>query len=124
MSVIYSNALKDTRMQAVQAAIDGGGAAGSIEVCTASYAAVLASIPLVRPSFSEAAQAITMLGVPRSATASATGTATVARIKDSTGAVVVNGLTVGTAGSDIVMNAVAVTSGQTVTITSGAILHG
>lgn len=124
MSVVYSNALKDARMTAVITAIDGGPAAATLEVCTASYAAVLATITLADPSFSEAAQAITMLGVPRSATAAASGTAAAARIKDSTGAVIVNGLTCGTSGTDIVLNNATINSGATVTITSGAILHG
>jgi hypothetical protein len=36
---------------------------------------------------------------------------------------VVTGLTVGTSGSDINLNSVSITNGQTVTLTSGTITH-
>lgn len=124
MAVQYANTLKDTRMNAVITAVDAGAAAGTLEICTSGYAAVLAIIPLNKPSFTEASQAITMSGVPKSGTASATGTAANARIKDSNANVIVNGLTVGTSGSDINLNSTSISNGQTVTITSGVITHG
>ena len=123
MAVIYSNALKDTRMTAVITAIDAG-TAGSIEIGTAGMGAVLVSIPLAKPSFSEASQAITLLSTPRSGTASGTNTAAAARIKDSSGNIIVSGLTVGVSGSDINLSSTSITSGQTVSITSGTITHG
>jgi hypothetical protein len=123
MTVSYANALKDTRMTAVLNAIDVNASPATIEIGTAAMAAVLVSITLSKPSFSEASQAITMLGVPKSGTASGTGTAAAARIKDGGGNVIVSGLTVGTAGSDINLNSTSITSGQTVTISSGTITH-
>jgi hypothetical protein len=117
MSVSYSNTVKDTRMTDVLTAIDAG-TAGSLEICSAAYAAVLVSIPLAHPSFSEASQVLTALGVPLSGTAGNTGTAAVARIKSSAGTVIVNSLTVGTSATDIVLNSVSITSGQTVTLSS------
>lgn len=124
MTVTYINSLKDTRMNAVITAIDAGASFGTLEICTAGYAAVLCIITLSKPSFTEASQAITMAGVPKSGTASATGTAAVARFKDSNANVVINNLTVGTTGSDINLNSTSITNGQTVTITSGVITHG
>jgi hypothetical protein len=124
MTVTYINALKDTRMNAVITAIDAGASFGTLEICTAAYAAVLAIITLSKPSFTEATQAITMAGVPKSGTASGTGTAAAARFKDSNANVVINNLTVGTSGSDINLNSTSITNGQTVTITSGVITHG
>jgi hypothetical protein len=124
MSVTYANSLKDTRMTAVITAIDAGAGAGTLEICTAAYASVLCIITLNDPSFALGAQAITMNGVPKSGTAGAGGTAALARIKESGGTVVIQGLTVGTTGSDINLNSTAISSGQTVTITSGTISHG
>jgi hypothetical protein len=125
MSVVYSNALKDTRMTSVITAVDAGGAAGTMEICTAAYAAVLGTIPLQRPSFTEASQTITVSGVPLSATAAASGTAALARVKDSGGNIVVSGLTVGTSGADMIITPSAtVSSGQQLTLASGTITHG
>jgi len=124
MAVTYANALKDTRMQAVVTAVDAGGSAGTMEICTAGYAAVLGAITLQRPSFTEASQTITVAGVPLSATAGNSGTAAVARIKDSGGNVIVSGLTVGTSGTDVIISSTGVSSGQQLTLTAGTITHG
>lgn len=124
MAVNYAATLKSSRMQAVIAAIDAGAGPGTLEICTAAFAAVLAVITLADPSFTEAGGVITMAGVPRSdAAADATGAAAVARIKDSNGIVVVNNLTVGVGAGDIQLNSAAINAGQTVTITSGTITH-
>jgi hypothetical protein len=125
MAVNYAAALKDTRMTAVLNAIDNNAAAAYIEIGTAAMAAVIVTITLSKPSFSEGSQQITMLGVPKSGTASLAGTntAAAARIKDGGGNVQVSGLTVGTSGSDINLNSTSITSGQTVTLSSGTITH-
>lgn len=124
MAVNYNAALKTTRMQAVVAAIDAGAGAGTLEICNAAYATVLATIVLADPSFTVAGSVMTMAGVPRSDTsADNTGTAALARIKDSNGVVVVDGLTVGVGSGDIQLNSTALSAGQTVTINSGTITH-
>ena len=122
MAVNYAATLKSTRMQAVIAAIDVG-TAGSIEIATAAFASILCIIALSKPSFTEAGGVITMAGVPKSGVAAAGGTAAIARIKDSSGNVVVNNLSVGVSGSDINLNSISITSGQTVTLSSGTITH-
>jgi len=122
MTVSYAASLKTTRMQAVLSAIDAG-AAGTIEIGTANMATVLAILPLQKPSFSLSGAVLTLLGVPISATAGASGTAANARIKDGSGNVIVSQLTVGTTGTDIILNSVAITSGQAVTLNSGTISH-
>lgn len=124
MPVQYSNPLKNTRMQAVIDAIDAGSATGTLEICTASYNAVLAILPLQKPSFVVGAQMISMQGVPIQAPAAAAGTAGAARIKDSDGNVIVNGLTVGSGTGDVSLNSVAIILGQNVTLNSGTITHG
>jgi hypothetical protein len=111
-------------MQAVITALDANASPAFIEICTAAFAAVLVTITLSKPSFTESGGVITMSGVPKSGVASGTGTAAVARMKDGGATnVVINNLTVGTSGSDINLNSVSITSGQTVTLTSGTITH-
>lgn len=123
MAVTYSNTVKDNRMTQVLNAIDGGAGAGYIEICTAAYASVLATITLSDPCGTVGSQALT-LTMPKSDTnADATGTAAIARIKDSNGTVIVSGLTVGTSGTDIILSSVAVTAGDTVTLNSAVITH-
>ncbi len=123
MSVNYITNLKTSRMQCVIDRIDIG-TAGSLEICSAGYAAVLATIALQKPSFVASGDHITLAGVPLSDTdADASGTAAAARIKASNGDVVVNGLTVGVGSGDIQLNSTTITQHQTVTITSGVITH-
>jgi hypothetical protein len=123
MAVNYSATLKSTRMQAVINAIDANASPATLEIGTAGMGSVLVVITLAKPSFTESGGVITMAGVPKSGTASATNTAAAARIKDGGGTIVVQGLTVGTSGSDINLNSTAITNGQTVTLTSGTITH-
>jgi hypothetical protein len=123
MAVTYANTLKNTRMQAVISAVDAAAGFGSMEIGTAAFAATLVSVILVKPSFTVGAQLITMNGVPLTGVAAASGTAAAARIKDGNGNIIVSGLTVGTTAADVIINNAAVTSGATVTITSGTITH-
>jgi len=114
-------------MDAVITAIDVHANPATMEICTAAYAAVLCIITLADPSFVRSGTppnvVITMQGVPKSGTASGTGTAAVARIKEGGGTTVVNSLTVGTSATDVILNSTSITSGQTVTISSGTITH-
>jgi hypothetical protein len=109
-------------MAAVIAAIDANGA-GSIEICSAAYAAVLCTIALSLPSFTESGGVLTMQGTPKSGTATGAGTAALARIKDGLGAVIVSALTVGSSGAEINLASTSIAVDQTVTLTSGTITH-
>ncbi len=124
MSVNYPNSLKDTRLQAVIDAIDAGAGPGVLEIGTAGMGTVLATVTLADPSATKSGGVLTLSGTPLSTTASATGTAAEARIRDSNSADVITGLTVGTSGTDIVLDNTSIASGQTVNITSGTITHG
>lgn len=121
MAVTYNNALRSARMNAVIEHIDAGTGAANLIITDGS--ATLVTIPLADPSFTESGGVITMQGVPRSGDATATGTATAARIEAGGGTAVVTGLTVGTSGAEINLNSVAISSGQTVTLNSGTITH-
>lgn len=125
MAVTYSTATKQARLNAVIAAIDAGAAAGTMEIGTAAMASVLATITLADPSGSASGGTLTFDFSPAVSDTSAdnSGTAAAARIKDSDGNIIISGLTVGTSGTDIVLDSVSITAGQTVTLTAGTITH-
>ena len=123
MAVNYDTPTKSARMAATVLQFDAHASPATLEIATAGYASVLVSITLADPSFTESGGVITMAGAPKSGVAGATGTAAVGRIKEGGGTTKVNNLTVGTSGSDINLNSVSITSGQTVTLTAGTITH-
>lgn len=138
MPVVYNDELKRARLDAVTEAIDDGTDEGYIEIGTGTvtpwaFTTKLVEIDLEDPSFAAATTVATTtsmaLGTPAgglSGIAVDNGTAAVARICDSDDNVVVSGLVVGTAigpGVEIALSAVAISSGQTVTITQGTITH-
>ena len=135
MSVVYSNTVKDNRLNVVNDAVNsktyasgtGAGSAGSLVIGTSALSGatgVLATIALQNPAFSEASQVLTLAGTPLSVAASASGTAAKAEIRNNAGTVIVSGLTVGTSGADIIIGTTTITSGGTVTCTAGTITHG
>lgn len=124
MAVNYDTTTKNDRLNVVRNRIDSGVGAGFIEICSASFAAVLATIALADPCAPDASGGVLTFTMPRSDTsADATGTAAVARIKESAGTTIVNNLTVGTSGTDIILNSTSITAGQQVTINSATITH-
>lgn len=129
MTVNYDQATQNSRMDATLARIDNNASAATLEICTAAFAGVIVIITLGKPSFSRAGSipntALTMLGVPKSGTAvlAGTNTAAVARIKDGAGVTIVNNLTVGTSATEVILNSTSITSGQTVTVSSGTLTH-
>lgn len=139
MAVVYSDTLKTNRLQIMSdrvagktaAAATGSATAGQLVIGTSALAGgtgVLATIALTTTPFvvtGTGTVVATLQGVPLSVAASATGTAAKAELRTNAGASVeVSGLTVGTSGSDINLTSVSITSGQTVTVTSGTITHG
>lgn len=125
MAVTYSTACKQARLEAVIAQIDGGSGAGTLEIGTSGMGTVLATLTLADPCGSASGATLTFDFDPdiSDSSADATGTAAAAQIKDSNGTVVISGLTVGTSGTDIVLDSVSITAGQTVTLTTGTITH-
>jgi hypothetical protein len=124
MAVNYDTPTKSARMAATVLQIDANASPANIEICTAAFAAVLVTIALADPSFTEAGGVITMAGAPKSGVAANTGTAAVARIKDGGGTTKVNNLTVAApSGGDINLNNTSISAGQTVTLTAGTITH-
>lgn len=127
MAVTYTTAVKTSRMTAVRDAIDGGGAAGRLEIGTTGMGSVLATITLGYSGASTGTitnGVLTLAGFPRSdSSADASGTAAEARIRTSAGTDIITGLTVGTSGSDINLDSTSITAGQTVTISSATVTH-
>ncbi|HIF54734.1 MAG TPA: hypothetical protein EYQ57_06105 [Methylococcaceae bacterium] len=123
MTVLYDTTLKDTRLGAV---ITRLGATATLEIRT-SEDAVLAVLPLADPAGNVAAGVLTFTteGM-EDASADATGTAAKAVIKDSAGtpAEAITGLTVGLTATDIILDTLDITAGQTVIINTATITHG
>lgn len=135
MSVTYSSTLKDKRLQLVAdyiagktaAASTGSATAGNLIIGTSSLSGatgVLATLPLNSTPGTVSSGVLTLNATGVTAAASATGTAAKAELRDNAGNVIVSGLTVGTSGTDITINSTSISSGQTVTLTSGTITHG
>jgi hypothetical protein len=122
MAVTYTTAVKNARLDAVVTQI---GSAGVLEIGTTGMGTVLATIALGNPAGTTSGGILTFSGFPRSDTsADATGTAAAARIRTASGGTdIITGLTVGTSASDINLDSVSITTGQTVTITSATITH-
>jgi len=133
MAVTYSTAMKTVRMQAVVDDIDAGagagtleiGTAGTLEIGTSGMGTVLATFQLTEPCGKVSGAVLTFDMDPdiSDTSADATGTAAAAQIKDGSGVAVITGLTVGTSATDIILDSVSITSGQTVTLAIGTITH-
>jgi hypothetical protein len=123
MAVIYAASLRTTRMNDVKTAIDAGSGAGTIEIGTTAMASTLATITLTDPCGSVSGDVLTFTMPHSDTSADNTGTAAAARIKDSDGNIVVSGLTVGLSGTNVVLDSLSITAGQTVTLTAATITH-
>lgn len=135
MAVTYSTTLKNNRLQLVAdlvagkvaAASTGTASAGTLVIGTSALSGatgVLVSFTLGTTPGTVSSGVLTLSGTPINATASGTGTAALAELRNNAGTVICSGLTVGTSGTDIIINATAISSGQSVTLTSGTITHG
>jgi len=123
MAVVYPNAVKIARMGAVTTQ---AGSTAVLEIGTTGMGTILATYSLSNPIAGAATGAgvLTLSGFPRNATASASGTAGAARIRTASGGTdVITGLTVGLSGSDINLDSLNISSGQTVTISAAIITH-
>ncbi len=117
----YAAATKDARMNAVVTAL---GTAGKLEICSAAYAAVLASFTLNNPAGTVSNGVLTFSGMPKDVTASAAGTAAIARLRTSANADVVIDLTVAVSGANINLAKLVIGASDTVRISSLSLTHG
>lgn len=124
MAVVYNTNVKNARLQAV---VDALGPNGQLVIGTGSLsgsAGILVRIPLANPAATVAGGVLTLAGVPLSDDAISTGIAELAELRDGADTTVVSGLTVGTAATDLIINAVEISTGQLVQVTAGLITHG
>lgn len=135
MALTYSSTLKTGRMQAVAdliasktlGAATGVAATGTLVIGDSTLSGatgVLATFTITTAVASGVSGSV--LTIPLSAstvTASASGTAAKAEVRNNAGTVIVGTLTVGTSGQDVVLNSTTITSGGNVTISSATITH-
>jgi hypothetical protein len=125
MPINYSNTIKNARLEVVRAALASG---GEIVIGTAALAGavgILVRIPLSTTVGVISDGVLTLNALPRTGTATASGTAALAELRNASNVVVASGLTVGTApGNNITINADAISTGQTVQVSAGVVTHG
>lgn len=125
MSVIYSAATKTARMNAVITTI---GASGKLKLFTAADV-LLATFTLAATAGTATGAVLTLsdangatAGILNT-TASAAGTAAKASVTTSADVDVITGLTVGTSGTDLILDNNVLASGQAITINSATFTH-
>lgn len=126
MAVVYPNATKVARMNAVVTAL---GTAGKLKLFTAADA-LLATFTLGNPAGTVGGAGVLTFADANGATAGilnttagAAGTATKATLTTSADVDVVTGLTVGTSGTDLILDNNVLALSQAVTINSAVITH-
>lgn len=129
--IAYSQTVRHNRLHQVRDAIDGGAGAGLWRIYDGTRPAtcgtattLLAELTMSDPSAGAAsAGALTFSAITQDSSANATGTATWARLVDSTGTCCMD-MAVGTSGSDLNLNTTGITSGDTVSISSAVLTAG
>ena len=125
MAVTYSTTVKNNRMTQVVNALDGGSGNAILRIYTSGYAAALVDITLAKPSGTVSGGVLTFSSLPKTGTATGAGTAAAARLLDSAGTTVVDGLTVGTSGTDVIIDNASISVSQTVSCNAvSTITHG
>lgn len=119
MSVTYATAVKTDRMTATRDRY----ASGTLEIGTTGMATVLATFTLSATGGSVTGDTWSLAFTASTVAAGNTGTAAAAQIKTNGGTAEITGLTVGTSGTDIVLDNDSITSGQNVTLSSADIQH-
>ena len=134
MAIAYVDTLRNTRMDDVDADVNGGGGAGKIRIYsgtvpdgadgTLSATTVLAELAMSATAFGAASGGvITANSISDDTSADATGVASFFRILDNANVAVVQG-TVGTSGADLNLSSVSLTATDNVSISSFTITEG
>lgn len=131
MAIGMSVALRNARLDQIKTAIDAGAGPGLIRIYDGARPAtggaatnLLATLTCSDPSAGAAAAGVlTLSAITSDSLADATGTATWARIVDSTGAHVLD-CSVGTSGADINFNTVSFVANAVIAMISAVITEG
>lgn len=123
MAVSMNATLRNNRADQITAF---AGTSAKLRIYTAAYGALLAECVCNGSAFAAAASGgVLTLNAVSAGTATGAGTAAIARIYKSDGTtMVIEGLTAGTAGTNIVLTNAVIAIGDTVTVTSGTITEG
>jgi hypothetical protein len=131
MALRIRQSVRNAMLAAVRDAVDAGSGPGTIEIRTGAQPAtpetaasgtLLATFVLADPSFeTPSAGSMDIDANPDlTCTAANTGTAGYARVKDSTGVAIFDG-SVATSGGDFTISTTSIVSGETLTLTVGAL---
>ena len=131
MTIKISNASRDAGIKAVTDLVDGGSGAGKVRIYSGAQPAgpdtaigaqvLLAEFTLSDPAFATGSTGQrTVSGTPKTTTGLAAGTAAWARIVDSANVAVVDG-SVGTSGTDFIINTTTISVGLNLSLTSGSL---
>lgn len=131
MALAYSTTLRNTRLDAIDDAANGGAGAALLRIYDGTRPAtggaattLLAELIFSDPAFGAAGSGIiTASAITQDASANATGTATWFRVVDSSATFVMDG-NVSTSGSDLNMTTTAIVSTQPVSCSSFVITEG
>lgn len=131
MAIGYATTLRNARLDQVTTAIDAGVSAAFLRIYDGTRPAtggavttLLAELTLSDPSAGAAAAGVlTLNAITADSAANATGTATWARIVTSAGTFVLD-CSVGTAGTDIILNTVSIVINAQVSVTSATLTEG
>lgn len=131
MALGISTTVRNNMLNQIRDGIDGGAGAGLIRIYDGSRPAtggaattLLAELTCSDPCAPAAAAGVlTFSAITSDASANATGTATWGRFVDSTGAFVYD-CSVGTSGTDIILNTASIVVGAQVSITAATITAG
>lgn len=119
MTVTYDATSKTNRITASRDTV----ANGTLEICTAAYASVLVTFGLSASGGTISGDTWTLVLDASTVAAGNSGTAAVARIKDSGGTARITGLTVGQGSGEVNLDSTTINAGQNVTLNSAAIQH-
>jgi hypothetical protein len=120
MAVNYSTTVANARLVAVQGALNAGTPPGLLTLMTAGSVA-LCNVNLENPVPAPVGKVLTVISSAKQGTATGAGTATLAKLTNAAAVTIADGLTVGTGGTDVVLNDTALQIGSQVTINSGTI---
>lgn len=131
MAAGLSTTVRNNRLNQISAAIDGGAGAGLLRIYDGTRPAtggtattLLAELTFTDPCAPAASSGVlTFSAITSDSSANATGTATWARLVDSSATFVCD-LSVSTSGADVNLNSTSISTGQTVSVTSGTITEG
>ena len=122
MAITLNATLRSARATAI---VTEAGASAQIKLYTSAYATLLGTLTCSATLGTVTTGVLTFNAITQDSSADATGTFALARIYKSDGTtMVIEGLTVGTGGTDIVMNAAASTIGAAISMSSAVITEG